>query len=284
MKCTPLAAPFGAQLHLDPANPIDGQALRALFREHGLLVVRGQAFSAAAQRELLSHLGRIEPNPDGTPLEMEVTNQHDQTTAPEGELIFHYDYAYDPAPVGVISMYGLLTSADVTPTLFASSTRVLEDLPAAVLEGLRGLDARHACFLSPWNGDGERATMPDPLVPRGEPGWGPDHYWATHPAIWHNDAGVETLFLCLQHTDALVGVPREESDALLQDLFSRLYADENIYEHRWETRDLVIWDNLTVQHARPEPRPGPRTLRRYHTATTNLSTDYIRVARELGIM
>jgi taurine dioxygenase len=284
VKCTPLAAPFGARLHIAPGTPVDGGELRALFREHELLLIRGQEISAAQQREILSHLGRIEPNPDGTPMEMEVTNQHDQTTAPEGELIFHYDYAYDPAPITAISMYGLLVAEDVTPTLFASSSRVLERLPDALRERLRGIEAAHACFLTPWGGKGERAVMPDPLIPRAEPGWGPDHYWAHHPAIWHNEAGVESLFLCIQHTDCLLGMPRDESDALLETLYGYLYDPAHVYEHRWEPHDMVIWDNITVQHARPEPRPAPRTLRRYHVSPTDLTDDYVRVARELEIM
>ncbi len=284
MKCTPLAAPFGAQLHVDPGLPIDGDALRARFREHGLLLLRGQEISAAQQREILGQLGRIEPNLDGGPMEMEVTNQHDQTTAPEGELIFHYDYAYDPEPIRAISMYGLLVSDDVTPTLFASSSRVLERLPSELYERLRGREAAHACFLSPWGGKGERATMPSPLIPRAEAGWGPDHYWARHPAIWQNEQGVETLFLCIQHTDCLLGMPRQESDALLETLYGYLYDADHLYQHRWEPHDLLIWDNFTVQHARPEPRPAPRTLRRYHVSKANLTDDYVRVARELGIM
>jgi taurine dioxygenase len=217
-------------------------------------------------------------------MEMEVTNQHELTTAPEGELIFHYDYAYDTTPITAISMYGLVVDANVTSTLFASSSEVLERIPAEVRERLRALDAAHACFLSPWAGSGERAAMPDPLIPRAQPGWGPDHYWARHPAIWHNDAGTESLFLCIQHTDCLVGIPRAESDALLEELYAHLYDPTYVYEHCWEPHDLVLWDNLTVQHARPEPKPAPRTLRRYHVSPTDLTDDYVRVARELGIM
>lgn len=284
MKCTPLAAPFGAQLHVDLDAPIDGAQLRELFALHGLLLVRGQEISAAQQRALLAPLGRIEPHPDGSPMEMEVTNQHAETTAPEGELVFHYDYAYDPEPISAISMYGLLISKDVTPTCFASSARVLERLPAPLLEQLQGREAAHACFLTPYGGPAERAVMPDPLIARGQPGWGPDHYWASHPVVWQNEAGTPTLFVCLQHTDRIEGLPQEESDALLQDLYAHLYDPAHVYTHRWQPHDLLLWDNLTVQHARPEPLPAPRTLRRYHVSKTDLTDDYVRKARELGIM
>lgn len=284
MKCTPLTASFGARLHLELDAPLPADAFRALFHEHELLLIRGQEISAEQQRELLACLGRIEPNPDGTPMEMEVTNQHDQTTAPEGELVFHYDYAYDPEPISVIGMYGQVVRGDVTPTCFASSSRVLDRIPGELLDRLRDLQASNACFLSPYDAPGERAERPEPLIPRGEPGWGPAHYWADHPVIWHNALGVETLFVCLQHTERILGIPRDESDTLLETLYGYLYDPVHVYEHVWEPHDLLIWDNLTVQHARPEPRPGPRTLRRYHVSKTDLTFDYVRKARELGIM
>ena len=109
-------------------------------------------------------------------------------------------------------------------------------------------------------------------------------YWAHHPLIWRNADGVATLFACLQHTDRILGLPRDESDALLEEIFAHLYHASNVVEHVWQPNDLVIWDNLTVQHARPDPTPAPRTLRRYHVSDVDLTEDYVRIARESGYM
>ena len=86
----------------------------------------------------------------------------------------------------------------------------------------------------------------------------------------------------MQHTDRIVGVPRAESDALLAEIYAHLYADEAVYEHRWLPGDLVIWDNLSVQHARPEPNDQPRTLRRFHVSDTDLTLQYLEVGRKHG--
>jgi taurine dioxygenase len=287
MRCTPLDAPFGALLHLEGEAPLgeEQQAfLRGAFAEHGLLVVRDGPLSDARQLELLAPLGRVEPDESGDPLRMEVTNQHDASTAPEGELVFHYDYAYDPEPIPGISMYGAVVEGAVTPTCFANSASVLDRLPAALVTRLRSIEAAHACFLQRHDDPGRRSQEPDPLIRRGEPGWGPDHYWTHHPAIFENEFGIETLFLCLQHTDRLIGLSRNESDALLSEVYAALYAPDQVYVHAWQPDDLVLWDNLTIQHARPEPIDSPRTLRRYHLSPTDLTTDYLRVAREQGIM
>jgi len=287
MRVTPLDAPFGAQLHLESDGPLDPEeigALRRAFAQHGLLIVRDGPIDDARQIELLGALGRIEPDETGAPMRMEVTNQHDETTAPDGELVFHFDYAYDPTPIPAISLYGALIEGDVTPTCFASSASVLDRLPAKTVDRLRDLTAVHACFLHRHDAPDVRSEEPDPLLSRGQPGWGPAHYWHHHPAIFENAFGVETLFVCLQHTDRFEGIPRPVSDGLLEEIYEALYAPSEIYEHRWQQGDLVLWDNLTIQHARPEPIDRPRTLRRYHVSETDLTADYIRVAREQGIM
>jgi taurine dioxygenase len=287
MHTTKLDAPLGARLHLDSDSPLDqrerDQFIRA-FAEHGLLVIREGELSDERQIELLSSLGRIEPDETGQPMRMEVTNQHDQTSAPDGELVFHYDYAYDPAPIPGISMYGSLVAEGATPTCFANSSSVLSRLPKPLVERLRTLQAAHACFLYRLDHPEERNEEPDPILSRGEIGWGPEHYWTHHPAILKNGFGVESLFLCLQHTDRLIGLPRTASDGILEEVYGHLYDREHIYTHPWQPDDLVIWDNLTVQHARPDPNDLPRTLRRYHLSETNLTEDYLRVAREQGLV
>ena len=64
-------------------------------------------------------------------------------------------------------------------------------------------------------------------------------------------------------TSHIVELPRDESEALLQELFSTLYADDNVYTHTWQNNDIIIWDNLALQHSRPvDMGSAPRHLRR----------------------
>ena len=46
---------------------------------------------------------------------------------------------------------------------------------------------------------------------------------------------------------------RAALDALFEELFAILYAPDNVHEHVWSVGDFVIYDNLTLQHARPDP-------------------------------
>jgi taurine dioxygenase len=81
------------------------------------------------------------------------------------------------------------------------------------------------------------------------------------------------LFVNSFYTSHLVDVPLEEGEAILTDLFARLRAADNVYEHAWQPGDLVVWDNFAVQHARP-PFHGTsarRTLRRVSTTEQGVS-------------
>ena len=73
-----------------------------------------------------------------------------------------------------------------------------------------------------------------------------------------------------------------DSDALLAALRQRAEAPQLQHRHIWQPGDLVIWDNLTVQHARPEPNDRPRTLRRYHVSEVDLTLQYLEVGRKHG--
>ena len=240
--------------------------------------------SRPSQIACMAQLGRVEPDASGKPLLMMVTNQQDDTTAPEGELPFHYDYAYDPNPVTAISLYGFDVRKGVTPTRFANSFTVLSRLSQGVLERLKGREAAHFCFLEPDGVALADDASADPDVARGEPGWGPEHWCTRHPAVWRNEAGVPTLFLCDQHTHRILGMPRSESDELLREVYAELYSPDEVYDHMWEPGDLVIWDNFSVQHARPEPSDQPRILRRYHVSSVDLTEIYLEVGRSRSFL
>jgi taurine dioxygenase len=50
----------------------------------------------------------------------------------------------------------------------------------------------------------------------------------------------------------------------LEELFAHLYDEGMLWKHEWRQGDLVMWDNIAMQHARPDvSSEGPvRTLRK----------------------
>jgi taurine dioxygenase len=277
----PLPASFGVEVSLDLGRPLGAEAapeLRALMTAHGLLLFRGQDLTADQHRGAVACFGRIACGDDGQPKEMYVSNRR-RSDAPDGALIFHYDYAYDRNPTEFIGLYGQEIDDGATPTLFASSAAVLNALPAGLKQRIGGLDALHACFLDRTAPDEIRIAMEDDAILRGAPGWSAKDWKCSHPLVWSNRQGVPSLFACIQHTVRILGLPIAESDALLETLFGYLYAPCNVYEHSWRVGDLVIWDNRTVQHCRPTPTDGARTLRRFEVLDEDINDAYLAIGR-----
>lgn len=56
------------------------------------------------------------------------------------------------------------------------------------------------------------------------------------------------LFVNEAHTASIVGLPKEEGDALLSRLYAHLAMPEFGYWHSWRPGDLLMWDNVSTQH------------------------------------
>ncbi|MGH8630934.1 MAG: TauD/TfdA dioxygenase family protein, partial [Burkholderiales bacterium] len=65
----------------------------------------------------------------------------------------------------------------------------------------------------------------------------------THPVT-----GGKGLFINEAHTACIAGLPEDESTALLAQLYSRIIKLEFRYQHGWRAGDLLMWDNVAVQH------------------------------------
>lgn len=259
MELRHLPGTIGVEVDGLPSAGEDIDALRDAFDRRHLLLLRGRDFSGAAQVALAGRFGTLLPEAG---LWTYVSNVHPDGIIREGALLFHSDLAFTPAPVDAISLHAVEAPGGGAPTAFADAVAAAAALPHVLrtrIEGLRVLNAYD--FRLPDDRPMKVGDI-DPRSPRCE-----------HPVLApHPRTGELVLMASELHTDSLVGVPRAESDALLVDLFAVLYDPANVYEHQWVERDLVLWDNRALQHARPNP-PGAeaRTLQRVtlgsHTIT-----------------
>jgi taurine dioxygenase len=80
--------------------------------------------------------------------------------------------------------------------------------------------------------------------------------------------GEQVLMFIPWFAHSISGMSPEESQKWFARFEELLYGDENdIYTHRWEQGDLVLWNNLALQHAKelldtPEGPLPTRILRR----------------------
>jgi taurine dioxygenase len=79
----------------------------------------------------------------------------------------------------------------------------------------------------------------------------------------HPVTGRKGLFVNEGHTSHLTGMSRAASDALLAELYAHVTQPEFVYCHRWREGDLLMWDNIAVQHkATFDYDPQPRLMYR----------------------
>jgi taurine dioxygenase len=239
----------------------DGLALRRLFDEHHLLLFRNQSFSGDQQRQFCD---RLRPVVDPVAWVSNV----EPGFHPEGELLFHCDYAFTPHPMLGLSLYAVEMADGAAPTCFANNARALGRLPDGLRRRLEEVRIVH--MIDAVSG---RDNIRTRISEVGGPGAPTDAYPRfARPAIWtHPVTGAPLLFVLQQQASHVEGWTCAESDELIDAAFGYLYEPANVYAHEWRVGDFVVWDNLALQHGRPaNPNPVRRSLRR--VAMNHVST------------
>jgi taurine dioxygenase len=242
--------PFGIEAGLvfrSCASDADRAELARLFMGDGLLVARDLNLTMDEQRELCGAFG---PVPDSPYENFYVSNTRADGFLGTKELQWHIDVPYLPSPYLVAALHAIDVDADAASTRFVSGYCAYDKLPESLktrVDGMKALQVRQRMS--------ERANRLHDL----EAG----DLCTVHPVVRRQaGTGRPYLFVNENMTACIIGLSAEDSDALLEELFSYLYAEEAIYDHAWKPGDLVIWDNLSVQHARGRAGVGARTLQR----------------------
>lgn len=248
---SPLDGPFGIEVEVALGAPLGDEEiaeLRRLLAEHELLVIRTGGLTPQQQYRVAGYFAAPHGNPDSL---KRLTNDV-PGAAGAGELLFHSDYTYLTVPLYGISLYAESAAPDSAPTTFANAALALARMPAALRARAEGRVVLH---LYERDNRGTR-HLESTATPQGQ--------GAVHPLIWKSAlSGVDVLGVTQLAAARILGMTEPESDALMAELFEHLYQPEHICTHHWRTGDLLIWDNMALQHSRaPGPVDGRRRLRR----------------------
>ena len=249
---------FGAVVTgLDLAKEFDDETrvvLKKVFYDRGALIFRGREIDATSQDRLCRMLVDENEHDAGKRDPMYVSNTEKGANAPYGRLLFHADMMWHPKPFQVLSLYGAKVEPGSATTSLASGTYAWQNLPPDLRARVESLQALHVTgtVYSRGGDDLLRSNRE-----REESTVKPVKY--IHPRT-----GKPVLYVSQQTTRELVGFDPKESEELLQDLFAHLYAPAAVYEHTWQDGDLMVFDNVALQHARSNVElNGPkRTLRK----------------------
>ena len=262
-----LTPAFGAEVFgLEPRLPLDAETiatLRKAFDERGLLVFRDIDIDIRFQTYLSEILrGADIADPQQMPFKDNflISNREPTGAAPYGRLLYHSDQMWsDKDRVDVISLYGKEVGQPATPTMFVSAVDGWATLPADLRAKVQDRSA-----IQHYDEDTYRkraAGDADVLISTYQTG---EDFVTTPIAYAHPRTGKPILYVCQQTTQKIADMSVAESDAVLEALFNHMYGPGKEFAHQWRERDLIVWDNLALQHARPNVKTqGPaRTLRK----------------------
>ena len=228
--------PFGLEVRFDLSKGLsqdDGAALKDLFYRHKLLLFRGQTLSREQQFEVLEHIGPVDR---ASPLDYV---KPDDPVLGTRHLAFHSDMHFAPFPAEGVSLLALDVEEQPSYTAFVDAAAAYHRLPADIARRIDGLQSVRAATPGVYEDE-----LPYDL-PEGM------HSMERDAVMRHPVTDEPIVYVARCSTSRLVGLDREESSELLHTLYDAIYDETHMLKHWWRNGDLVIWDNLALQHARP---------------------------------
>jgi taurine dioxygenase len=268
----------------DIVDPKVRQELRDLWIEHGLLLFRGGDHDPDFQVDLSRCFGELQEHSvkemlHPTRKEMLVLRGEPGAAAVMDvngvELAGFIPWHSDQIFTAEINHGGIL-AVEVQPevggnTGFIDRIEAYDALPNAMKTRIAGLEVAYRLH----TGDGNFRFLPYQAVrmtQRGPFQDGIDERIAkgafptvVHPLVYMQpETGRKVLNFSPMFASHVLGLPRDESDALLWEIAKHITDESRAYDHVWQPGDMLLWDNWRMIHtARGVPlgyrREGQRT-------------------------
>ena len=169
---------------------------------------------------------------------------------------WHTDSSYREIPCTGALLHGVEVSRTGGETQFTNMYKVYDALPESLKRQVQGRKAQHnfghmhtQANLKPLTED-EQAAMPPVMQPMVR----------KHPVTGRN-----ALYISPIYNDAVEGMTPEDGKRLICELTAIAADPRFVYTHRWETDDVLMWDNRCTMH---QVTPfDPRERRVMHRTT-----------------
>lgn len=261
---TPLTPTIGVEVEgVDlsrPLSPAEVRALRQALLDWKVLFFRGQEIDTDQHLAFARCFGELEVHPfapqkPGYPEVLAIT--HDRESRGR-ENTWHSDVTWRLEP----SLGSVLRALEIPPvggdTLFADMYAAYDGLSEAVKAKIEGRTAMH-----------DFAHFRLGLKKRGKTeaeieAFNRQYPMAEHPVVrTHPETGRKAIYVNAAFTQYIVGMERDESDALLAHLYAQAAIPEYQCRFRWEPGSIAFWDNRASQHyAASDYWPAVRRMER----------------------
>jgi taurine dioxygenase len=277
----PFAAGCGADITgvdiREPLVPEDRDAIRKAWLDNLVLRFRGVPMTDAQHMAFTRQFGELEFNPakliekqygvntqtDGRkseiPSEISVISNIIENGKAigglgDGEAFWHTDSSFVDVPPAA----SLLRSLECPPpsaggaTSFLNCYSAYDDLPAETKTRIDGMMMIHAATHSS-GGKAHKGfeTVEDMSKVPG----------AHQPMVrTHPETGKKSLFLGRRINAYVLGLPVDESEELLDELWGHMVQPKYTWSQEWQVGDLIWWDNRCAMHRRDAFDPSARRL------------------------
>lgn len=253
MNVRPFPGVVGAEVtgvDLTHLTDVDTRAIHAAWLEHLFLVFHDQKLSDDALIAVSHMFGEPEiaavAPKDGIFQQIAVVSNVVQDGKPigalgSGELLWHSDHSFNDKPLGAALLYALEAPDKGGNTYFSNMYLALETLRPDLRARIEGLTIKNDGSL---NSAGIRRT--DAVIEDLR-----TYVGSSHPIVrTHPETGYNALYLGRRPNAYVNGLSIEDSEALLNELWTHACQPHLAWGHQWRVNDLVVWDNRCVMHRR----------------------------------
>ncbi|MGP0090274.1 MAG: TauD/TfdA dioxygenase family protein [Xanthobacteraceae bacterium] len=236
---------IGAEISgVDLSRPLGNQQFQEVhdaLMDNLVIFFRDQQLDARQHEDLGRRFGKLHRHPAAPATlpdhpEIFVVQADEKSKHVAGED-WHSDVSCDPEP----PMGSILYLTEVPPdgggdTLFANMYLAYETLSEPIRKLIDGLTAIH---------EGEHVYRERYTIGAA----GKTFPRAEHPVVrTHPVTRKKCLFVNRYFTTRIVGLRKDESDAILQMLYRCIETPELSMRFRWQPNSVAFWDNRCVQH------------------------------------
>lgn len=258
------AATLGARISgLDLSRPLSRDDFALVLRvlaDRGVVCFPDQHLDPAAQAAFSARFGELEVHVSGAfqvpdhPQVMILSNMV-QDGKPIGLADAGQDWHTDMSFSRTIAFVNVLYALKVPrrngralgDTQFADMAAAYDGLPPDLQVRLAGMTATHdfAKFWDMMRARGGEASVRKPLTEAQRRSKPP----VSQPIVLtHPLSGRKILYANPGYAVRIDGMPADEGDALLEQLFAHQLQPKYRYAHQWTENDVLMWDNLRTMH------------------------------------
>jgi len=261
----------GIDLRGETASATRQAVVDAYWKSH-LLLVRDQALTLDEQVRFASWVGPIQPpagsyQPEGADrIETYMSNVKgsyvERGVVVTGEFLAHRDDTHRDSPAASMCLHAEEVSSVGGETIFVDTEAAYEALSPETRDRIAGLTAVHLGPAAPSDSDFDSEQLG---IGFRSTGGSPEnrlfHRWPVvreHPVTRR-----PVLYIDAAAFYGFDGVDPDEGDDLWKILLSALEDPAIAYRHTWQVGDTILWDNMSLLHARTAfPDTERRTLRK----------------------